>query len=336
MAGNNLSRVVPHSIIPGVVAPINQDVDYKKIFAGITNYGKIGDDFLYLSTLEKIHTPTTIGQQWRGGIDSAQFTNGQLGYQYYTIQARFEYTDQQAAKLAQLLPGVGVDMLLDKLCRQGVNQRRHYGALFGFDPAQTQGVVKQGVTNSLPNDSDAHSTISTYNPDELLAFLASEARTAMNNSYGMAKPVIFMSSVQVINYIKTVMLNLTAYQMPGAGVDSIGGAYGRIVGDWLGVGKVEFIADDLLKGTGTAGDDLILLISPGLTDQDAVSPEYSQYQLSDLPANMMNTFMDSAGGLIRSQNPIINRVTSADYSLQTTPGAVIRQDAVRVIEADFV
>jgi hypothetical protein len=336
MAGSNISRVVPHSIIPGVVAPISQDVDYLKAFAGVTKYGDLGSDYLYLPTLDKVHTPTTVGQQWRGGVDSAQFSTSQLAWQYYTIQSRMEYTDQQAAKLAKMLPGIGIDSLLDKLCRQGINQRRHYGAIFGFDPAQTQGLVKQGITESLPADSDSHTTISTYNADELLAFLASQAREAMNNSYGMAKPVVFMSSVRLVNYIKTVMVNLTSYQMPGAGVDSIGGAYSRIVGEWLGVGKVEFIGDDLLKEAGTAGDDLIILVAPGLTEQDLTKPEFSQYLLGDLPANMMNTFIDNAGGLVKTVNPIMNRVSSADYSLQTTPGAVIRQAAVRVIEADFV
>lgn len=333
MAGVNLQRVVPHSIIPGVVAPVNQNADYIKAFAGITKYGDLGSDYLYLTTLDKIDTPTTIGQQWRGGVDTAQFSNNQLAWQYYTIQARMEYTDQQAAKLGKILPGIGIDQLLDKLCRQGINQRDHYGALFGFDPAQTQGLVKQGTTATFPADSDAHTTISSYNPDELMAFMATQARTAMNNTYGMAKPVIFMSSVRTVNWIKSVMLNLTQYQMPGAGVDSIGGAYSRVVGEWLGVGKIEFIADDLLKGAGTNSSDLMLFVAPGLTEQDAVKPEYSQYLLGDLPMNMMNTFKDEAGGLIISRNPVINRVTSADYSLQTTPGAVIRADAVRVIEA---
>ena len=168
-----------------------------------------------------------------------------------------------------------------------------------------------------------------------MASTKTQARTAMNNTYGMAKPVVFMSSVRVVNWIKSVMLNLTQYQMPGAGVDSIGGAYSRVVGEWLGVGKIEFIADDLLKGAGTGGADVMLFVAPGLTEQDAVKPEYSQYLLGDLPMNMMNTFKDEAGGLIISRNPVINRVTSADYSLQTTPGAVIRADAVRVIEAVY-
>ena len=335
MAGSNLNRVVPHSLIPGAVFPVNQNADYVKMFAGITKYGDLGSDYLYLPTFEKIHTPTTIGQQWRGGVDTAQFANGQLAWQYYTIQARFEYTDQQAAKLSKLVPSIGIDNFLDKLCQQGVNQRRHYGALFGFDPAQTQGLVKQGTTATFPADSDANTTISAYNPDELMAFMAGQARTAMNNTYGMAKPVIFASSVRVVNYIRSTMINLMQYQMPGAGVDSVGGAYSRVVGEWLGVGKIEFIADDLLKAAGTNSTDIMLFIAPGLAEQDSVPPEFSQYKLDDQPGNMMNTFMDNAGGLIISRNPIMNRVTSVDYSLQTTPGAVIRADAVRVIEAAY-
>jgi hypothetical protein len=335
MAGSNLTRVVPHTVIPGVIAPVNQNADYLKAFAGITKLGEIGDDYAYLTTLEKIHTPTTIGQQWRGGVDTAQFATNQLAYQYYTIQARFEYTDQQAAKLGKILPGIGIHDLFGRLSRQGIAQRDHYGALFGFDPAQTQGLVKQGTTASFPADSDGHSTLTAYNPDELMAFMAGQARTAMNNTYGMAKPVVFMSSVRVVNWIKSTMINLTQYQMPGAGVDSVGGAYSRVVGEWLGVGKIDFVADDLLKAAGTNSTDVMLFVAPGLSEQDKVDPRYSQYQLDDLPHNMMNTFKDEAGGLIESPNPIIDRVTSVNLSLQTTPGAVTRADAVRVIEVAY-
>ena len=309
-----------------------------KIFAGenATHFGELGMDVLYLNTLENVHTPTTVGQQWRGGVDTAQFTNSQLGWYYYTIQARSEYTAQQAAKLGQLLPGISIDGLLDKFCRQGINQRRHYAALFGFDPEETQGIIKQGVATNLPASTSGKTKITTYEPTELVEYLAGQARTAMDNTYGMAKPVILMSSVRIINYIRTKIVPLSTYQNPGAGVSAIGGVYDRIVADWLGVGKVTFIADDLLKGSGAAGVDQIVLVAPGLIEQDLVNPEYSQYQLGDLPLNMMNTFMDNAGGLIKTVNPVINRVASADYSLQSTAGAVIRQDAVRVIDAGYV
>lgn len=330
----NMVRVYPHATRPGIIFPVVNNVDFKKYFAEISSYGKESSAVLYQSIISKFTTPSTIGQQWRGSVDEVDITNGQLAYYYYNIQAAYSFTREQEARASEIFNGVGLPDLLERLSRMAINQRRHYASLFGFDPSETQGIMKLGTVESMPADSDSHTTVTAYNVNELLAYLAEKARDVMSTSYGTLKPAIIASSPRVINYMKTAIVPVTSY-LEGGGVDSVAGSYSRIASQWLGVGNVIFIEDYLLQGTGTGGDDNIVFIAPGLSSQEAVSEEYSQYMVEDLPSNAANTFMDVVGGLIKTQNPEKHRVISSDLSLKTTPGAVTRQDAVFIVEAAY-
>ena len=331
---SNVTRLVPHSLIPGVLGPIYQEVPYEKYLAEVTHFGKRGDDILYQPTLSAINTPTTVGQQWRGDIDAVDYSISQLSFPYYTIHARMEYDPNQSSKFASMIAGIGLPQFLGNLCKQGIWQRMHYASLFGFD--SNQGIAKTATTETLANDSDGHSTIQTYNQGELLAALASYARLIMNSSYGMAKPVIVAAPVNMINYISTSIIPLTSYQMPGAGVDSIAGAYERVIGDWLKVGKVEFISDNALTGKGATGKDLLLFIAPGLSEQEAQKQAKNTNLVSDsLTQNKRNTFMDIVDDLKEFPNPVINGVNSSLFSLQTTSGCLLRQETAVALSYTF-
>lgn len=327
---NNLSRIIPSSVIPKVVIPQFQNADFSKYFGAKTSYGTAGSDFLYLNTINKVSATTEIGQQWRIP-ESVQASNGQLQFPYYTISARSEYSDQSAQKFSELGMGISLPDLLDKLCEMGIQQRRHYAALFGFNPLENQGLLNMATAVTLPADSGTHTTLSTYIQGELLSFLVSVARDIMNGTFGMAKPVVLASSVRTINLLESIIVPLTDWQNKGAGVNSVAGTYRTILGEWLGAGKIEFIKDDLLKEAGTGLSDIILLIAPGLSEQEAV--EYDQNL--DISQETANTLIDNPGDMIITTNPKNNRMMSSDYSVKTTPGCVVREEAIVAITAKY-
>lgn len=328
-----VTRIAPHSLIPGVLTPIFQKVPFRDMLAETTKFGKRGDDILYQPVVSRINTPTTIGQQWRGNIDAVDYSISQLSFPYYTIMTRQEFDPNQEAKFEHLVAGTSLQAFLDNLCKQGIYQREHYAALFGFDA--NQGIAKTGTNTSLPNDSSSNSTVQTYIVNELLTKLAGYARAVMNATYGMAKPTVVVAPVNMINYLKSTVIPLTNYQMPGAGVDSIAGAYNRIIAEWLGVGKIEFIADNALTGKGTAGKDLILFIAPGLSAQEIKTEENTNLVAEEMTQNHRNTFMDVVDGLKEFPNPVINGIKSKLMSLQTTSGALLRPEAVYAVSYTF-
>ncbi len=333
--GSQVVRVAPHSTIPGVLTPIFQQVPFRKILAEVTRFGKRGDDVLYQPTVSRINTPTAIGQQWRGNVDSATYSISQLSFPYYTIMARAEFDPNQESKFERLISGIGLEDFLNKLCQQGIYQREHYSTLFGFDTDANQGIILEGTVAALPADSSAKTKITEYNITELLQVLAGYARDIMTATYGMAKPVVIISTTEMINYLQSIVVPFTNYQMPGAGVDSIAGAYNRIIGTWLGVGKIEWISDEAMVGKGAAGTDLISFIAPGLSKQESEQPENTNLVAESMPQNMRNTMVDMVDGLKEFPNPVINGVRSKLFSLQTTPGCLIRPEAVVTIEFTY-
>lgn len=328
-----MTRIAPHSVIPGLIAPIYQKVPFREALAEVTRFGSRGDDILYQPTISMINTPTTIGQQWRGDVDAVGYSLSQLGFPYYTIMARMEYTPNEESKFERLVTGIGLKPFLSNLCKQGIYQREHYAALFGFDASQ--GIANTGTNTSMPASSTGKTTVQTYEVPELLTYLAGQARETMNTSYGMAKPTVIMSTVNMINYLNSVIVPLTTNQANGGGVQSIAGTFGKIVGEWLGVGPIKFIPDNALAGKGTGGKDLILFIAPGLSDQEAGQPENTNLVAEELDQNKRNTFMDMVDGLKEFPNPVMNMVNSSLFSLQTTPGILVRPQAVRAISFTF-
>jgi hypothetical protein len=325
-----LTRIVPNSVIPGLVAPIFQKIPFRKFLAEVTRFGARGVDILYQTTVSRINTPTTIGQQWRGDVDAVGFSLSQLGFPYYTIMARQEYTPNDESKFELTVPGVGLKKFQADLCEQGIYQRLHYATLFGFD--SSQGIATNGTNTSMPNDTSAHSTVQTYIVAELMASIA---RGVMNATYGMAKPTVITAPLNMINYLQSIIVPLTSYQMPGAGVDSVAGTLKRIISEWLGVGPITWVPDNALAGKGTAGKDLILFIAPGLSEQEAGQPENTNLVADNLKQNYRNTFMDMVDGLKEFQNPQVNGINSSIYSVQTTPGCLIRPEALVAVSYTF-
>ena len=327
-------RVAPHNLIPGMVTPIYQDVPYEKALAEVTHFGELGSDILYQPTLSRFHTPTAIAQTWRGHLDVASYSLGQISFPYYSIMAKNQSDPGEEAKFGKLVTGIGLQDFLDDLCKQGIAQRQHYATWFGFDADATQGILlNAGTVTTIPNDSESHSTIVSYLPAELFQLLTGYARQIMNATYNTAKPVVVVSTTEIINYLQTIIIPIASYQMPGAGVDSVGGAFQRVVGTWLGVGKVEFIADNALAGKGANGTDLLSLIAPGLSDQEVKSDQTLVQR--KMPQNMRNTFVDEVSGIRTYNNPVIDGVKSKLFSLQTTPGCLIRPEAVVTLEVTY-
>lgn len=333
----NLLRVTPHVTIPGVLTPRFQNVDFPKAIGELTSIGDFASDYAYLNTIDTISANTDLFKQY-GVASESNFSNGQIEVPYNTIWARKAYHKFQADKFDALGYGVSLDEFLDNICVMGINQRLHQTTLFGTDATSTQGLVRMGTSQNLPADSATNTSITTYIVPELLSFLTGVVQTMMDNTYNQGKPTVLWSSTRVINYLRRSIIPLAQYQMEGAGVDSVAGAYNRVVGEWLGIGQIIFLADDRLKGAGTGGADLIGFIAPGLTpdEMEKGTPERFDQTLNKLLGNDKNTFMSVVGGRsFYEQNPTKDMIVSGNYYMKATPGVVLRKDAVTWVTATY-
>lgn len=328
-----LNRLNLSSTMPGVLAPQVQNVDFEKYVGAKTRVGSIADEMLYITTINNINSETSVGQQWNQDLNKQSYSLGQVALPYYTIQAYNEYNPNEMAKFEKTIPGVSLPNFLENLAKQGINQRKHAAILVGFDDNLNQGILANSTLTMLPADSANVSTIVGYNVAELQQFLATQARQVMDASFGMLKPVILASSVRIINYLKTAVVGFMDSASP-AGVDSVAGLYQRIIGQWLGVGSVEFIADDIFKDMDGAGNDGIAFIAPGIESLDKLPDDVSQNLVGDENSIPYNTMYDTFG-LVKFVNPPYLGDISEKLVYKMTPGANLRQEAVRVVSCKF-
>lgn len=318
-----LNRVQPHVAIPGLLTPQAQDVIFKKYLGELSHYGDLGVEKAYFTSISNINSETYIGQQWGGDMAKQSYTIGQVAAPYYKISAMVEYNVDEQAKFEKLSNGVSLPSFLEDLARQGINQRRHQAVLFGFDSSEAQGILGNVTEKTFAADSNNIQTLIGYDIAELQAQLASFARSVMDASYGMAKPAIVASSARVINYLKTAIVPLVQGQKDGGGVDSVAGVFGKVSGEWLGVGKIEFIADNLLQEAD--GDkDIILFIAPGLSEQEA----NGGMNLVGFNNISYNTWADESAGVMRFDAPPSLGKYQYNYVVKTTPGVTLRSEAV--------
>lgn len=330
-----LTRLYPSAAIPGILTPQTQDVDFKKYIGKETNQASLENNAVYMSSVTNINSQASITQQWKSEVSNQSYTMGQISAPVYMIQAFMQYDKQEMAQFAAISNGVALPDFLENLAKQAINQRRHEGILYGFDPATdlNQGILANATQSNLPADSAGATSITGYNPAELQQFLASVIRDVMNASYGMLRPVVIASSPRVINYLTTIIVSLTQSQLPGAGVDTVAGLLGRVM-EWLGAGKVEFVQDLTLQDD-TNGDKIVF-VARGMDEQsEQVSDADSQNLVGTKNSIKFNTWVDKGPGLIPEQAPEVLGVYKRKFVFRMTPGVTLRSEAVRVVIAPY-
>lgn len=330
-----LTRLYPSAAIPGLLTPQVQDVDFKKYIGKETNQASLAVNAVYMASVTNINSQAAITQQWKNEVSNQSYTMGQISAPVYMIQAFMQWDKQEAAAFDALSSGVALPDFLENLAKQAINQRRHEGILYGFDPATdlNQGILANATESNLPADSQGNSTITSYSPAELQSFLASVIRDVMNASYGMLRPVVIASSPRVINYLHSIVVSLTESQQKGAGVDVISGLLGRVM-DWLGAGKVEFIQDVTLQDD-TNGDKIVF-VARGMDEQsESVSDADSQNLVGKNNSIKFNTWTDKGFGLMPEQAPEVLGVYKRKFVFRMTPGVTLRSEAVRVVKAPY-
>lgn len=319
------NRIAPSVVLPGILAPQTQNVNFDKYIGNKTNLAGKADEAMYITAIENINSETSVGQQWNENLTNQGYTLGQIQVPFYRINAYMEYDENERAKFEALSNGVSLPAFLENLAKQGINQRKHQAVLFGFDNSLNQGITANATLATMPADSNNKTALLEYSVPELQIFLSTLVRQAMDNSFNLIKPVVFASSVRVINYLKSAIVPVGTY-IENGGVASVAQVFDRVVSDWLGCPRIEFIADDLLYGKD--GTDSILIIAPGMADAETVSDDVNQNLVGQFNSITFNTMYDASEGLIRMNNPDNFGKMSSLLTYKMTPGVSLRQEAV--------
>ena len=85
----------------------------------------------------------------------------------------------------------------------------------------------------------------------------------------------------------------------------------------------------------TPGTDVIVMIAPGMDSQEPLPEDVNQNIIGSENSLTFNTMYDAGEGLRRLERPADFGIYSTLYTYKMTPGANLRQEAVRVINAKY-
>jgi hypothetical protein len=149
--------------------------------------------------------------------------------------------------------------------RQATFQLMRNGLLYGFNPANGEGLVNtSGATAiSLPADSSGNTTVVTYDNGQMAFFLIAQisAIKTRTNQLGIGRKFVIVGPQRTLGAMEYQnIVQLTSYQRVGAGSQSTAG----LVKDVLEMNDDTIIwaYDDTLIGKGSGGNDAVLVVMP--------------------------------------------------------------------------
>lgn len=336
LGGLNLKRIVPHGVIPGLLARVHEDIDYNKLLAETTKYGGEGDDVSYMMKLDNVSTASQVGgaNVWTDNIIPPSATFDQILIPYYSIWAKYNTNPMTENKLNKLGVGVSEKRLKEALCLTSMNQRRAHGTLFGYDNTQTQGIYNNAIsTIALPNDSNSQANLSSYVPGELAEFIISILRDMQNVSWNRLKPIIIVANIDAINYIRSKIVPYSAYFQQGS-TQTVAVMANNITNEFAGF-SIDYVECSYMKGRGTGGKDVLMFIAPGLSKQESSDRKATNFIDSIADNQYMNTFIDEPLELQEGTNPPVYNVQDNWLRSVVSPGIVLRKEAVRIVEYEY-
>lgn len=228
---------------------------------------KIGSSDLavYINRLD-IRTETLSAQSPGNLLPSATLTATYEQTATYNIRARATYDRSDMGAAAAY--AIGLPMANDLAMRQGINQQMRTALLYGFNAANGEGFLNTaGATSvTLPADSYGATTFSAYDNGEMALFMLSEIVSMKTRMFqwglkSLTNRVAIIGPQEILmQMIYGNVVQLVAYQRPGAGVSTTG----EMIKD-LGAAQgdvIEFCMDDTLKGKGAGGTDMVIVTIP--------------------------------------------------------------------------
>lgn len=334
------AKVSPSFTEPNIIVTYAQASGAMAVLEGGKPRTKIGseDMVVYIDRLD-LRTDVTTGQSSSNLMPSAVLRMSYDQVPTYLIQTRAIWDHHDVARGGEW--NVGVPTAYDLAAFQGIFQQMRTGLLYGFTPGNGEGMLNAPGTTAvtLPPDSFGNSTVSTYDNGQMALFILNQIvalKSGMYQSGNNIKNDVVVLSPQreFLAFQLSGIVQVTSYQRPGAGTDSITGvveAQLKQTGDTF-----KWYFDDTLIGQGANGTDAVILTIPEVDAPDM--PDFNtnvfgaKFSPQEKAVNLM--YQDMAAPM-KIPTPIPDGAITQKYELRVTPGWVIRPQGVYVISMQY-
>lgn len=260
------ARVTPSFAEPGLIVTYAQA---SGAFAALmdgkpqTKIGS-GDLYVYINSLD-LRTETFTAQAASNFLPSSTLVGSYYSTPTYLIRTRAIWDHHDIAAAANY--NVSLPAAQDLAARQGIFQQMRTMLLYGYSPANGEGLLNasNAVAVTLPADSYGNTTVQTYDNGEMALWILSQIVALKSGMYqsgnNIKNKIVIVSPQRVfLQFQYGSIVQITSYQRPGAGSNTIGQEIQNVVSE-MG-DSIEWYFDDTLIGKGAGGADAVIMTIP--------------------------------------------------------------------------
>ena len=264
MAFPAYSIVQPSHMEPKLVLAYSQKSGAFEALAGAKPKVELseGDQYVYIRTLD-VRTRASAGQASYNQLNSVSLVPALTSTPTYLVRTRVDFDHHDTAAAGAW--GFGLMEGYRKAMRQAIFQFMRLALLYGVTPSNGEGLTNTAGATAVnfPADPNSHTTLTTMDSGWVAQTLLSQIgalKTRINAIGQGAMRIVIVAPQRVISDFDYNIVQITSYQRPGAGSNTISGTV-EDVGAW-NKDEVMFCADDTLIGKGASGHDLIIITAP--------------------------------------------------------------------------
>jgi hypothetical protein len=300
---------------------------------------KIGseDMAVYVNRLD-LRSDVAAGQSPFNLLPSASLTVTYDTTPTYLIRTRAIWDHHDTARGGEW--NLSVPTALDLAAFQGIFQQQRTALLYGFSPANGEGLLNapNATTVSLPPDSYGNNTVRTYDNGQMALFLLNQIvalKSGMWQSGGNIKNTIVVVSPQrvFLNFAMAGIVQVTSYQRPGAGTSTIADVVKATLGE--SGDTFEWYFDDTLIGQ-ASGNDAVLLTMPEIEAPDMPGINTNVFG-SDMQPQMkaVNLMYTDMAAPMKIPTPTPDGAITQIYEQRITSGWGIRPEGIYILSMPY-
>jgi len=331
-------QVHPSYVVPELLLPYHQASQAFETLPDGAPMVRLseGDLYAYIKRID-IRTVMAAGQSAANNLPGVSFAFSQISAPTYLLRCRGQWDHHDTAAVSKW--GVPIVELHRLGMRQANFQLQRNGLLYGYNPANGEGMLNaNGATATpLPADTNANDTVVTYDNGEMAFFLLSRisAMKTRTNQLGIPRRFVFIGPQRTMGVFEYQnIVSLVQYQVKGAGSTSTAG----VVKDVLAVNGDTLVwgYDDTLVGRGASQHDAVLLIMPEVTQPRARGQintnEFAKLSPSLEACTMMLNDMVAPREI---PTPLAGGALDMIQEMRATAGWPIRPEAVDIISMQY-
>jgi len=334
------AKINPSFTEPGLIVTYAQPSGAFAALQGGRPKVNIGseDMAVYVNHLD-LRSEAISGQSPSNLLPSANLVVEYFSTATYLTRVRAIWDHHDMARAANF--AIGLPGATDLAMRQGIFQQMRTGLLYGFNPANGEGLLNaaNATAVTLPPDSFGNTTTSTYDNGQMALFFLNQIvslKSRMFQSGGnMHSKIVVISPQRVFLYLaEAAIVQVTSYQRPGGGTATTA----QVIQDTSAANgdTFEWYFDDTLIGKGAGGADAVLLTMPEIEAPDIEGINTNVFG-SDMSPQMkaVNVMYADMAAPMKIPTPTPDGAVTEVQELRTTSGWNLRGQGITIVSMPY-